>query len=104
MNTIYYTIEHFLTKFAAIPEEGVVTGANMLAEDKRCALGWCMVKFDRFYVIGPEYVALNHFAYGLLNADMAVINDGRDKRFKQETPKQRVLAALKECARLRDKG
>lgn len=95
-----YDINHFINKFTAIDDDQWCVGKNVDSDGRRCALGWCMMNligkpFQLF--IGNEYINLNYLAHTHLNTDMSMINDGKDKRYKQSHPKARVLAALKDC-------
>ena len=44
--------------------------------------------------------AVKEALQSLLKAQLTAINDGRDSRFQQPTPKARILAALDECIAL----
>jgi hypothetical protein len=101
-----YDVDYFINKFEAIPEDKWHIGA-LRNEDgyKRCALGHCCGESI------PEYFGitnrptemcndLSNFFRGLINADVGIVNDGSDTRYKQSTPKQRILAALRDIKKL----
>jgi len=87
-----YDVDHFINKFEAIPDELWTTG-KYNDGDKCCALGHC-----------GQYDAQSHYneetkALGLLFSvkyDITLINDGKCDRYKQSTPKARILTALKD--------
>lgn len=89
-----YTIDHFIKKFEAIPEENWTTGKFINASGQKCALGHCMVD-DK--LLSPEFHALREIFCSdkfVIGTNIGDINDGNDDLFQQSTPKQRVLAAL----------
>ena len=87
-----YTINYFIEKFEKIPD-------NMWATDwyedgeRKCALGWCgATEKDGIPSYTEESMALaNIFGVGMISK----INDGYEPFLNQETPKSRILAALK---------
>lgn len=87
-----YTVDYFIEKFEAIPEDNWITGKYYDPEIGCCALGWCGEKnFE-------ETVESNSLT-NLLKGWVAEINDGtlhgqHIKYRKFTTPKQRILAAL----------
>lgn len=88
------TVEYFINKFEAIPEEKWATG-EYSKKGKCCALGHCGVKTEKrtgFPILTDEGEVLNE----LLDYKVPEINDGQDERYKQTTPKERILAALKD--------
>ena len=105
-----YTVDHFLAKFEAIPEELWFVGGyfDMDNPEKRCALGHCNQTPHKEDT--KESIALEHlfdFAY----FTVCSINDGAEpdptwspRPLKNilalPTPKQRVLAALRHIKEL----
>lgn len=92
------TAQYFIEKFEAIPEEKWTVGEY---EDggRCCALGHCGVRAG--HPLTPEEDALTML---FLKADaentliVSRVNDGFDPRYPQPTPKQRILAALRDIA------
>ena len=89
-----YDIDYFINKFEAIPEDKWTTGdfVDETDETKRCAYGHCGSRID--WESTTEADALER-VFGPAGLGVTTINDGRDNRFPQPTPKRRVLAALK---------
>lgn len=93
-----YTIEYFIAKFEAIPEKDWTT-KDYVNEGKSCALGHCGVRehLDTGWpVTTDEGEELNE----LLCAKVPEINDGEDTRYQQATPKERILAALRDVQKM----
>lgn len=78
-----YTVDYFIKKFEAIPEELWCVNA-FHAGNKSCALGHCMD------VSNNAAACLSK----ILNYNVGQINDGEANGYQQPTPKQRILAAL----------
>lgn len=92
-----YTVQFFIDKFEAIPENKWNVNSYINIEgDKMCAYGHCGVRgMDESFRNYPEARALaaigiNHFGYD----KFVDINDGGSSGYDQPTPKQRILAAL----------
>jgi hypothetical protein len=88
-----YTVDYFIAKFKAIPEEKWCVEAYKDDSGRCCALGHCMAEDT------PEVEASFESIYGLFTrifAGPTTVNDGRDPRYPQPTPKQRILAALRD--------
>lgn len=86
-----YTVEYFLDKFEAIPEDQWCTGGLADQDGRRCAYGHCC-NIDKFGVnFTDESRALLQLGWY-----PTVVNDGHSPRYQQPTPKQRVLAALRD--------
>lgn len=83
-----YTVDYFIEKFEVIPEDRWCTGRYNGPNDTHCAIGHCDT--GQFY--GEEEIALME-VFGL-DFDVVLINDGKDSRYHQPTPKQRILTAL----------
>lgn len=79
-----YDVDYFIQKFEAIPEENWCVGEYHGDNDTHCALGHCDDDIDR-------QPLRQLFANGC-----AKINDGHNLRYQQSTPKQRILAALRD--------
>lgn len=93
-----YDAQYFIEKFEAIPDELWCIGHSTHPDnaESHCALGHCGTR---------KGIALNMFedARALWNMfltddnDIASINDGTDERYQQRTPKERILAALRDA-------
>lgn len=79
---------YFIAKFEAIPEELWCTG-SLTEGDRHCVYGHCHPERG---ANSPEGKAL----CALAPVFLAAVNDGRDKAYQQSTPKQRILAALRD--------
>lgn len=91
MTTPTYNAAYFIAKFEAIPEELWCTGVFTLG-DKHCALGYCGQ---------TNHVPFTDEALALIDIlqprTVDGINDGDWERYPQPTPKQRILAALRDA-------
>lgn len=90
---IIYTPDYFIEKFEAIPDEQWCTGEYHRGT-AHCAFGHCGNEET------PEGRALNNLIRSGIAEKYGIvpdINDGKYPRFKQETPKARILAALHEA-------
>ena|ERR1700733_9702192 len=97
------TVDDFIAKFEAIPEEMWITDSFRSPDGARCALGHCGADMicDPAGVITtttPESLALNELFRIHIGVLAEHVNDKRDgfKRYLQPTPKQRILAALRD--------
>lgn len=88
-----YDVDYFIRKFEAIPEEKWCVGAYEDGMGRRCAYGHCgkVFAYD-----SRESGRLRALAFGIGIRFLADINDGSDPGYRQPTPKQRVLAALRD--------
>lgn len=91
-----FTVDYFINKFSAIPEDEWIIGKTNNG-NKMCALGFCqareiggVVRLDDY----PEALSLYRMFNKALGVPVFEINDGRDGRYRQPHPKQRILAAL----------
>lgn len=101
-----YTVEFFIAKFEAIPENNWCEHYLEDDDDKHCAQGHCGVSTDNIietwegYTDNEEFFALARLfpdkskRYEYSGYIIADINNGDDVRYHQPTPKQRILAAL----------
>jgi hypothetical protein len=92
-----YTVNYFIKKFKAIPNKQWCTGSYETETGNHCALGHCgfrdinyfgITRTDRRTDEGRELL--------LILPDVAEINDGIHYSYSQATPRGRVLAALKD--------
>lgn len=96
-----YTIDYYLNKFNAIPEDRWMTGAYTDYDGRCCALGHCGaykdVCVDRAEVDDLLHLTVNYntnIPNGTAGICIISVNDGKHSSFKQATPKKRVIAAL----------
>lgn len=88
-----YNAQYFINKFSAIPEDQWTTNICH-DDDKSCALGHCGARYtsdDR----SVEANALRSLFVKSLHCCVHQINDNMHYLYTQDTPKQRILAALK---------
>lgn len=92
-----YDVQYFIDKFEAIPEEKWCTGVSG-GKGVTCAFGHCAydvatgtIQSDWIDRQGALIKALSP-----LGQLVQRINDGKDLRYQQPTPKQRILAALRD--------
>jgi hypothetical protein len=83
-----YDKAYFIAKFEAIPEEKWTTRMYISRNDQRCAVGHCLLDWMK---MTEESRKLEDYLPDVLH-----INDGEDWRYPQPTPKQRILAALRD--------
>ncbi len=92
-----YTVDYFLQKLGAVPESNWCVGYFVYGSN-HCALGHCG---ETSYGVTQESLAL----FGLFvdnHMDVVGVNDGQIKEYYQSTPKQRVLAALRDIKKMQD--
>lgn len=97
-----FTADYFIEVFEKIPEEQWCAGEYESNDGRHCALGHCgAFEYDngRDEVHTPEsYALMMLFARANTNDNtmlrVGVINDRPSELFPQETPKQRIIAAL----------
>lgn len=92
-----YAAQYFIDKFEGIPEE---EWCEMLYTDFRgrhCVLGHCGMrsigKSDGIALSTPEATGISVLFDAAAIGDIVNINDGKEDRYPQPTPKQRILAA-----------
>lgn len=94
-----YDIDHFIKKFEAIPEENWCVGhiyRNVNGNEQKCALGHCLT-LENGHVVGYPEESLNlSRIVRKYKSDIVDINNGRDSRYTQDSPKKRVLAFFNE--------
>ena len=87
-----FTVDYFIAKFEAIPEEEWCEGEYVSSDGRKCALGHC--GHSPFGLTFEREALINLFKKsGLYASD---INDGKHSKYQQPTPKQRILAALRD--------
>lgn len=87
-----YTVDFFIKRFEIISEDKWCI-ENYRENEKRCVLGHCGATISKLTKMST---ALDNLTFRCLHKNIADINDGEAKGYKQKTPKQRVLAALKD--------
>lgn len=126
MQTVYNT-EYFIKKFSAIPEERWIIGLFNDDQGRSCANGHCgvvgKIHFDETpsktnrLTLTLESIALQK-VFSILKIALsfredkvegdeysckaANINNGNCKKYPQATPKQRILAALRDVKMLEE--
>lgn len=93
METTNYDVDYFIRKFEAIPE--LLWCIDALEDDqgRRCALGHCYgTQMDGCTSESMALCAVIFIGHG----SVPDINNGEDPRYQQPTPKQRILAALRD--------
>ena len=90
-----YDVNYFIKKFEAIPDEKWVIGDFDGPNESHCAAGHCGMNriFGKSGIWPREYKALFEL-FRPIGIAIPVINDEKTHRYQQETPKQRILAAL----------
>lgn len=91
-----FTVDYFIKKFEAIPEEKWMVGEFKDNEGRFCALGHCGQRMGMSCNEIPDesWTLRSLFAWTMNRFSVTNINDGKDYNYQQPTPKQRVLAAL----------
>lgn len=90
-----YTVDYFIEKFTAIPDEKWCCG-HLLTEDGRsCALGHCGVRIETELIERDSEAGVLYDLFARVLKETAVaVNDGYVTIFGEPTPKARILAAL----------
>jgi hypothetical protein len=94
-----FTPEYFIAKFEAIPDELWHVGAYDGPANSHCALGHCgTVASEEGFALMEllDHVVGAAYTNGQVPSGPAVVNDGKSDRYKQATPKERILAALRD--------
>lgn len=81
----------YITKIEVIPEDQWTTYRFQSDDGKCCVLGHLGA---RFAAIDTQEAEVLHAKFKMYDMGISSINDGCNEFFRQETPKQRVLAAL----------
>lgn len=99
MNSVY-DAQYFIDKFEAIPEELWFGGGKYSDPDKpecKCAFGHLGFEDNTVNSNTNESAALRDlFFAGVHITHITHINDGKNPEYQQDTPKQRILAALRD--------
>jgi hypothetical protein len=87
MEQTNYNVDYFIKKFEAIPENSIGQGSIF----NRCAYWHCSNEPTYCGIVAKSFTDL--FMKHLFQ-NPSVINDNGDNRYRQPTPKQRIIAAL----------
>lgn len=92
-----YTVDYFIKKFRAIPEEKWITHDFNGPHDSHCSLGFCGFGHDKETPEGNELLNLFDNQY----LDLVDLNDGNlGNVIFGDTPKERILTALENIKHL----
>jgi hypothetical protein len=100
-------VQYFINKFEAIPEEEWTVGTQQDKSGRRCAYGHCMpvkeksrgcMAYSGYGHETEEGVALKHLFSSFFTwiDSVPTVNNGSSSSYRQPTPKQRILAALRD--------
>jgi hypothetical protein len=100
-----YTVDYFLNKFSSIaPDEWYVGDFSNVEGNKFCALGHCGCDGSKLpFTEEGEQLSLILCAIQPSTDRVARINDGLSHKYKQATPKERILAALNDVKKRQQK-
>lgn len=87
-----YDVDYFLAKFEAIPEDQWCTSVTTDLRGRHCAYGHCSNA-------GENAGLCDLMHEGGLKT--STVNDGGDPFYQQPTPRQRILAALRDIKKAR---
>jgi hypothetical protein len=94
-----YSTDYFIDKFSAIPDDRWCVGPYADGEGRFCARGHCGA--TKLGVYNDEDRALVKLFWFSKDAEgkslylsVSEVSDGGDKRYKQATPRERILTAL----------
>lgn len=101
-----YDVDYFIKKYKSIPEEKWCIESRLTEDGRRCAHGHCYIGEADFLAQNKEENALIEIAENYKSitggVGFATINNGWDEKYKQPTPKQRILAALYDIKKLQE--
>lgn len=86
--------DHFIARFAAIPEDQWCTRTWTDSEKRHCVLGHLPVLTFEYSALINLFQPEGQHQMGFYR--ITDINDGMDPRYPQPTPRARILAALKD--------
>lgn len=96
-----YDVTFFIRKFEAIPEDKWCVGVQEDEHGRRCAAGHCFhANAKRDYLgnlratYGDDPMNIFYALQNVIGCYVAELNNGKNKEYRQPTPKQRVLARL----------
>jgi hypothetical protein len=88
-----YTVDYFIAKFEAIPEELWTIGDYVDQAGRCCALGHCGIRYEPGKSCNEEGDALVDL-FKLISNSPPQVNDHAEGHYTQPNAKQRILAAL----------
>lgn len=102
-----YSVEFFIRKFQAIPEEKWCVFTRQDTNGRRCALGHISVNFDSpelnaLHALMPFRHLTSDFSFMAPAEGVAPTNNGTNPRYQQPTPKERILAALYDVKKMQE--
>lgn len=86
--------QYFINKFEAIPEDQWCVDEYENQDGCKCAYGHCGVNIGN---TTDEGFALHEIIHSGLRVFVDMVNDGSAIGYNQATPKQRILAALRDA-------
>lgn len=89
-----YDADYFIDMFKSIPASNWTIASVYDYAGRRCALGHCLMYC--YFENGKHVFQETRQSYALrkLLRDVEEINDGAHQKYRQNTPKNRILAAL----------
>lgn len=97
--TTKYTVDYFIQKFEAIPDELWCVDKFENERGQRCVLGHCGRNSENKFQPTEESWELDKLIFRIHSCafePVACINNGTCLNYPQPTPKARILAALKD--------
>lgn len=93
-----YDVDYFIKKFEAIPENKWCTHARDGVNGTHCAHGWCSpnTTYASLEEIALTIIAIQNPVFLEGRNGFGPINNGCSELYKQTTPKQRILAVLRD--------
>jgi hypothetical protein len=82
-----FDVDYYIGRCEALPESEWCTGTVLNAAGQCCVIG-------HFFHDGID--GLSRAFKGVLDLSLVKVNDGEEARYQQPTPKQRILAALRD--------
>lgn len=96
-----FTVNYFIDKFNAIPEDQWCINHQLDTKGRRCALGhanegsWAEgTALQNLFLKHKIYYPKSYTCSGAIYHGVAAVNNGIHPAYKQSTPKQRILRAL----------
>jgi len=94
-----YDVDHFINKFEAIPDKRWFVGFYYDYDNddktKCCVMGHCGIGIPGSGRSSDEGNALFEL-FRILELHPPAVNDGNNNNYSENTPKQRILAALRD--------
>lgn len=99
-----YNKQYFIDKFSAIPSDQWIENFYSDKSGKyHCVLGHLGAGIKNPLPRNDEeYACFNNLIWDNLKCNPIFINDGFDARYKQDNPKDRILAALNDIKDIKD--